>query len=92
MRLSESTDRGADIKGNVRTTRGIFHLRRAPGPATVAVLTPNHVDFAGPVRLADEAQWSNSHECAGMSADEQKKWRGLILDRVSTPSDPRARV
>jgi hypothetical protein len=29
---------------------------------------------------------------AGGSADEQKKRCGLIVDRVRTPSDPRARI
>jgi hypothetical protein len=32
------------------------------------------------------------NEYAGLSADEEKKRCGLIVDRVRMPSDPRARI
>ena len=35
---------------------------------------------------------SSYNECAGMSAEEQKKRCGLMVDRVRMPSDPRARI
>jgi hypothetical protein len=35
---------------------------------------------------------SSYNEYAGLSADEQKKRCGLIVDRVRMPSDPRARI
>jgi hypothetical protein len=35
---------------------------------------------------------SSYNEHAGMSANEQKKRCGLIVDRVRMPSDPRARI
>jgi hypothetical protein len=37
-------------------------------------------------------RWSSYNEYAGISAEEQKKRCGLIVDRVSMPSDPRARI
>jgi REP element-mobilizing transposase RayT len=35
---------------------------------------------------------SSYNECAGMSAEEQERRCGLIVDRVRMPSDPRARI
>ena len=35
---------------------------------------------------------SSYNECAGMSAEEQDERCGLIVDRVTMPSDPRARI
>jgi REP element-mobilizing transposase RayT len=40
----------------------------------------------------EDGRWSSYNEYAGMSADEQKKRCGLIVDRVRMPSDPRARI
>jgi len=37
-------------------------------------------------------RWSGYNEYAGLSAGEQKKRCGLIVDRVRTRSDPRARI
>ena len=47
---------------------------------------------AGLVSRPADRRWSSYNEYAGMSAEEQKKRCGLIVDRVRIPSDPRARI
>jgi hypothetical protein len=47
---------------------------------------------AGWVSRPEDWRWSSCNEYAGMSADEQKKRCGLIVDRVRMPSDPCARI
>ena len=47
---------------------------------------------AGLVSRPEDWRWSSYNEYAGMSADEQKKHCGLIVDRVRMPSDARARI
>ena len=47
---------------------------------------------AGLVSLPEDWRWSSYKEYAGMSAEEQKKRCGLVVDRVRIPSDPRARI
>ncbi|MGD0126856.1 MAG: hypothetical protein ABSF46_15955 [Terriglobia bacterium] len=47
---------------------------------------------AGLVSRPEDWRWSSHNEYAGMSAEEQKKRCGLIVDRVRIPSDPRARI
>ena len=47
---------------------------------------------AGLVSGAEDWRWSSYNEYAGLGADEQNERRGLIIDRVRTPSDPRARI
>jgi len=47
---------------------------------------------AGLASRPEDWRWSSYHEYAGMSAEEQKKRCGLIVDRVRIPSDPRARI
>ena len=44
------------------------------------------------VSRPEDWRWSSYNEDAGISAEEQKKRCGLIVDRVSMPSDPRARI
>ena len=47
---------------------------------------------AGLVSRPEDWRWSSYNEYAGISAEEQKKRCGLIIDPVSIPSDPRARI
>jgi len=47
---------------------------------------------AGWVSRPEDWRWSSYHEYAGMSAEEQNRSCGLIIDRVRMPSDPRARI
>jgi len=47
---------------------------------------------AGLVSRPEDWRWSSYNEDAGISAEEQKKRCGLIVDRVTIPSDPRARI
>jgi len=47
---------------------------------------------AGWVNRPEDWRWSSYNEYAGISAEEQKKRCGLIVDHVSMPSDPRARI
>jgi len=47
---------------------------------------------AGLVGRPEDWRWSSCNEYAGMSAEEQDKRCGLIVDRVRMPSDPRARI
>jgi hypothetical protein len=47
---------------------------------------------AGLVSRPEDWRWSSYHEYAGMSAHEQKKRCGLIVDRVRIPSDPNPRI
>ena len=47
---------------------------------------------AGLASRPEDWRWSSYNEYAGISAEEQKKRCGLIVDRVSMPSDPRARI
>jgi len=47
---------------------------------------------AGLVRRPQDWRWSSFNEYSGMSADEQKRRCGLIIDRVKMPSDPRTRI
>jgi hypothetical protein len=47
---------------------------------------------AGLVSRPEDWRWSSYNEYAGMSAEEQKRRYGLIVDRVRMPSDPRARI
>lgn len=47
---------------------------------------------AGRVRHPQDWTWSSFNEYAGMSADEQKRRCGLIIDRLRMPSDPRTRI
>jgi hypothetical protein len=47
---------------------------------------------AGLVSRPEDSRWSSYNERAVMSADEQKKRCGLIVDRVRMPSEPRARI
>ena len=47
---------------------------------------------AGLASCPEDWQWSSYNEYSGMSAEEQKKRCGLIVDRVRIPSDPRARI
>jgi hypothetical protein len=47
---------------------------------------------AGLVSHPGDWRWSSYSEYAGMSAEEQDNRRGLIVDRVRMPSDPRVRV
>jgi putative transposase len=47
---------------------------------------------AGLVSRPEDWRWSSYNEYAGMSADEQNKRCGLIVDRVRMPSDPRTRI
>ena len=47
---------------------------------------------AGLVRRPQDWRWSSFNEYSGMSADEQKRRCGLIIDRVRMPSDPRTRI
>jgi len=52
-------------------------------------LNPVRADW---VSRPEDRRWSSYNEYAGMSAEEQKKRCGLIVDRVRIPSDPRARI
>ena len=47
---------------------------------------------AGWVSRPEDWRWSRYNEYAGISAEEQKKRCGLIVDRLRMPSDPRARI
>jgi hypothetical protein len=47
---------------------------------------------AGLVRRPQDWRWSSFNEYSGMSADEQNRRCGLIIDRVRMPSDPRTRI
>jgi hypothetical protein len=47
---------------------------------------------AGLVERPQDWRWSSFNEYAGVSAEEQKERCGLTIDRVSMPSDPRARI
>ena len=47
---------------------------------------------AGLVSRPEDWGWSSYNEYTGLSADEEKKRCGLIVDRVRMPSDPHARV
>jgi hypothetical protein len=47
---------------------------------------------AGLASRPEEWRWSSYNEYAGMSAEEQKKRCGLIVDRVRIPSDVRERI
>jgi len=47
---------------------------------------------AGLVRWPQGWRWSSFNEYSGVSADEQKRRCGLIIDRVRMPSDPRTRI
>jgi hypothetical protein len=47
---------------------------------------------AGLVRQAGDWPWSSFNEYAGLTSEEQKQRRGLIIDRVMTPADPRTRI
>ena len=47
---------------------------------------------AGLVSHLEDWRWSSYNEYAGLSAGEQNERRGLILDRVRMPSDPRAGI
>jgi hypothetical protein len=47
---------------------------------------------AGLVSRPEKWRWSSYSAYAGMSAEEQKRRCGLIVDRVRMPSDPRARI
>ncbi len=47
---------------------------------------------AGLASRPEDWRWSSYNECAGMSAEDQNKVCGLIVDRVRIPSDPRARI
>ena len=47
---------------------------------------------AGLVRRPEDWRWSSYGEYARMTAEEQKKRCGLIVGRVTIPSDPRARI
>jgi putative transposase len=47
---------------------------------------------AGLVSRPEDWRWSSYNEYAGMSAGEQNERCGLIVDRVTMPSDPRARI
>jgi putative transposase len=47
---------------------------------------------AGLVSRPEDWRWSSYNEHAGMSADQQNKRCGLIVDRVRMPSDPHARI
>jgi putative transposase len=47
---------------------------------------------AGLVSRPEDWRWSSYNEYAGMSAEEQERRCGLIVDRVRMPSDPRARI
>jgi len=47
---------------------------------------------AGLVRRPQDWRWSSFNEYSGVSADEQKRRCGLIIDRVRMPSDPRTRI
>ena len=47
---------------------------------------------AGLVSRPKDWRWLSYNEYAGISAEEQKKRCGLIVDRVTIPSDPRARI
>jgi hypothetical protein len=47
---------------------------------------------AGLVSRPEDWQWSSYNEYAGMSAEQQKRRCGLIVDRVRMPSDPYARI
>jgi len=40
----------------------------------------------------EDWRWSSYNEYAGMSAEEQKRRCGLIVDRVRIPSDVRERI
>jgi putative transposase len=47
---------------------------------------------AGLVRQPQDWRWSSVKEYSGMSAAEQKRRCGLIVDRLRLPSDPRTRI
>ena len=47
---------------------------------------------AGWVNRPEDWRWSSYNEYAGVSAEEQKRRCGLVVDRVRMPSDPRARI
>jgi putative transposase len=47
---------------------------------------------AGLVSRAEDWRWSSYHKYAGTGADEQNERCGLIVDRVSMPSDPGTRI
>jgi hypothetical protein len=47
---------------------------------------------AGLVSRPEDWRWSGYNEHAGVSAQEQKRRCGLIVDRMRMPSDPRARI
>ena len=47
---------------------------------------------AGLVSRPEDWRWSSYNEYGGVSAEEQLKRCGLIVDRVRIPSDPRARI
>jgi hypothetical protein len=47
---------------------------------------------AGLISRPEDWRWSSYNEYAGMSAEEQKKRCGLIVDRVRIPSDFGARI
>ena len=46
----------------------------------------------GLVRSAEEWEWSNVHEYAGVSAQEQERRCGLRIDRVRLPADQDTRI
>jgi hypothetical protein len=47
---------------------------------------------AGSVSRPEDWRWSSYNEYAGLSAEEQKIRCGLMIDHVSMPSDPHARI
>lgn len=47
---------------------------------------------AGLVRRPQDWPWSSLNEYSGGSAEVQKQLCGVTIDRVSLPSDPRARI
>jgi hypothetical protein len=47
---------------------------------------------AGLVQRPQDWRWSSFNEYSGMSADEQKRRCGLIIDSVRMRSDPRTRI
>jgi hypothetical protein len=77
-----------------------FHfLGRAKGPWKSVKEYNEKVEYihlnpvrAGLVTRPQDWPWSSYNEYASMSAEEQKKRCGLIVDRVRMPSDPRARI
>ena len=46
----------------------------------------------GLARRPEEWKWSSYHEYAGVSAAEQEKGCGLVIDRLRLPADEAARI